>query len=393
MGKVHVDQQQIRVEDEQEGQRRSAQAVVEGRDAGLDGITLGNGSRRKRGQTHRRRHVRHDAEVEHEQMDCYERHYQAVLLTKRHHHRCKQAGHHYVVGGGRQPHTEDQAQQGGEQQHQQQVAHGEELHQIRQHQANPCLGDSTDYDARRGGGNADTDHVAGTGDQPFPQIHHAIEQRAVVMLAIGTQPVEQRPLGQQYDDQHDGAPEGRQARRETLHHQTPHQYHYGQQEVQAGEQHGAGVGQLEQRLVGIFRRQRFIAGSYLQQAHIGGSQQQRNARQRIVTQHGFEPTQAVVDRQRQAADEGGAEGEAGQPTQPGFRLMVADGLHAQLERLQMDDIEQRYIGDGRWQEGMLDDLDVGDAHVLHHQEGRSSHHGRHDLAVDRGGYLDCASLL
>ena len=393
VGEIDVDQQQIRVEDEQERQRRGTQAVVEGGDPCLDGVALGDGGRRKRRQPHRRRHVRHDAEVEHEQMDGDEGHYQAVLLTEGHHHRGQQAGDHYVVGGGRQPHAEDEAQQGGQHQHQQQVAHGEHLHQIREHQAHPGLGDGTHYDAGGGGGDADADHVAGTGDQPLPQVHHAIAEGAVVMLAIGAQPVEQRPLGEQYHHQHDGAPEGGQSGREALYHQAPHQHHHGQQEVQTGEQHRAGLGQLGQRLVRIFRRQRLVAGGDLEQTHIDQDQQQTNPLQGIVTQGGLEPAQAVVDRERQAADEEGAEGEAGQAAQPGSGLMATDGLHAEFQRLQMDYVEQGYVGDGRRQEGVLDDLHIGDAHILHHQEGRGPHHGRHDLAVDRGGHLDRPRLL
>ena len=297
VGEVHVDQQQIGVEDKQERQRRGTQAVVKRRDPGLDGIALGDSRSREGGQSHRRRHIRHDAEVEDEQVHRDQRHDQPVLLPQRHDHRCQQAGDDDVVGSGGQPHAEDQAQQCGEQQHQQQVAHGEELHQIRQHQTNPGLGDRTHDNPRGGGGNADTDHVAGTGNQPFPQIHHAVSDGAVVVLAVLAQPVEQRALGQQDDHQHHGTPEGRQPRREAFHHQAPYQYYHRQQEVQAGEQHGAGVGQLGERLVGIFGRQRFIAGGDLQQGHIGGSQQYRDPRQGVVTQSRFEPAEAIVDRQ------------------------------------------------------------------------------------------------
>ena len=393
MGEVHVDEQQIGVEDEQERQRRGTQAVVERRDPGLDGVALGDGGRGERGQPHRRGHVRHDAEVEDEQVHRDERHDEAVLLTQGDDHRRQQARYHDVVGGGRQPHAEDEAQQGGEDQHEQQVAHGEELHQIRQHQADAGLGDGPDDDAGSGGGNADADHVAGTGNQPLAQVHHAIGEGAVVMLAVGAQPVQQRSLGQQDDDEHHRTPEGRQAGGEALHHQTPHQHHHGQQEVQAGEQHGAGLGQLVQWLVRVFRRQRRVARGDLQQSQVGDGQQHADPRQGIVTQYRLEPAQTVVDRHGEAADEGGTEGEAGQATQPGARLTVADGLHPELERLEVHDVEQGDVGDGRRQEGVLDDLHIGDAHVLHHQEGRSPHDRRHDLAVDRRGHFHRAGLL
>ncbi len=185
VGKVHVDQQQIRVEDEQERQCRGTQAVVKRRDTGLDGITLGDGGRGERSQPHRRGHVRHDAEIEHEQVHGDERHNEAVLLTQGDHHGCQQAGYHYVVGGGGQPHAEDEAEQGSQQQHQQQIAHGEHLHQIGQHQANPGLGDGADYDAGSGGGDTDADHVAGSGHQAFAQVDDAVPYGAVVMFAVG----------------------------------------------------------------------------------------------------------------------------------------------------------------------------------------------------------------
>ena len=44
---------------------------------------------------------------------------------------------------------------------------------------------------------------------------------------------------------------------------------------------------------------------------------------------------------------------ASQAAQPGARLAVADGLHAELERFQMDDVEQCDIGDGRRQKACL----------------------------------------
>ena len=42
---------------------------------------------------------------------------------------------------------------------------------------------------------------------------------------------------------------------------------------------------------------------------------------------------------------------------------------------------------------MLDDLHIGDADILNHQEGRSAHHGWHNLPVDRGGYFDSTRLF
>ncbi|MNQ33431.1 hypothetical protein D3C85_468620 [compost metagenome] len=66
------------------------------------------------------------------------------------------------------------------------------------------------------------------------------------------------------------------------------------------------------------------------------------------------------------------------------------GLDAQLQRFQMDDVEQRNVRNRRRQKGVADDVGVGNAYVFDHQERRRAHHGRHDLAVDRRRRLDRA---
>jgi hypothetical protein len=78
-----VDQQQIGVEDEQERQQRGAQRIEERHETGADRVAARHGRRRKGGEPHRRRHIRHDAEVEHEQMHRDQRHDQPVLLAER----------------------------------------------------------------------------------------------------------------------------------------------------------------------------------------------------------------------------------------------------------------------------------------------------------------------
>ncbi len=185
---VHADQQQVGVEDEQERQRRGAQAVIERGHPGADWVALGHRRRGERGQAHRRRHVGHDAEVEDEQMHRNQRHDQPVLLAQGDDHRRQQAGHHDVVGGGGQAHAENQAEEGGEQQHQQQIAHRQQFHQIRQHQAHAGLRHRADDDARRRGGDADADHVARTGDQALAQVDHAVHEGAVHVAAVMAHP-------------------------------------------------------------------------------------------------------------------------------------------------------------------------------------------------------------
>ena len=99
----HADQQQLRVEDEDEGQHRGAQrctrcACHAGRDWGRRPRSP---PRRYDGQAHRRRHVGHDAEVEDEQVHRDQRDHQPAARTELHDHRRHQRGHQDVVGRGR----------------------------------------------------------------------------------------------------------------------------------------------------------------------------------------------------------------------------------------------------------------------------------------------------
>ena len=71
---------------------------------------------------------------------------------------------------------------------------------------------------------------------------------------------------------------------------------------------------------------------------------------------------------------------------------LRDAGHAGLHRLQVDDVEQRAVGQQRRQDGVPDHVGVGDADVLGHDEGGRAHHRRHQLAVDAGGALDGAGL-
>ena len=74
------------------------------------------------------------------------------------------------------------------------------------------------------------------------------------------------------------------------------------------------------------------------------------------------------------------------------RRVLRDAGHAGLHRLQIDDVEQRAVGQQRRQDGVPDHVGVGDADVLGHDEGGRAHHRRHQLAVDAGGALDGAGL-
>ena len=72
---------------------------------------------------------------------------------------------------------------------------------------------------------------------------------------------------------------------------------------------------------------------------------------------------------------------------------LGQAFQTHLQGLEVDDVEQRDIGDDGRQEGVLDDLQIADAGVFGHQEGRRPHHRRGQLAVDRGRHLDGARLF
>ena len=66
--------------------------------------------------------------------------------------------------------------------------------------------------------------------------------------------------------------------------------------------------------------------------------------------------------------------------------------HAGLHGFEIDDVEQRAIGEQRRQQRVLAHLRVGDADIFGHQERGGAHHRRHQLAVDAGRAFDRAGL-
>ena len=77
--KANINQQQLGVEDKQEGQQRGTDVVGETLNTGFDRIAAGDRRRRKGGQTHRWRVVSEDAEIEHKEVNRDQRHDQALL--------------------------------------------------------------------------------------------------------------------------------------------------------------------------------------------------------------------------------------------------------------------------------------------------------------------------
>ena len=73
--------------------------------------------------------------------------------------------------------------------------------------------------------------------------------------------------------------------------------------------------------------------------------------------------------------------------------LLRDALQAQLLGLQVHRDEDAQEVQHRRQDRAHDDVGVGHAHVLRHQEGRSAHDGGHDLAAGGGGGLNRAREL
>ena len=403
-----IDQQKIGVEDEQEGQRRRPQTVEEGHDPGLDRIPPRHCRRREAGKPHGWRHVGHNAEIEDEQMHRDQGHDQPVLRPQRHDHRRQQRRDDDIVRRRRQPHPQDQRQDRRQEQDRQQLGdiaardggdlRRHHLDHIRQGGTDAGLADRAHDDPGGRGGDADADHVARARDHPVDKVIDARpEGRAhglVARLILAAHHQHQGTLGQQDEDHEGRGPEGRQAGRQTVDHQRPDQHHHRQQEIQPRPHSRTGQRQLGNLGIGVVDLQRILARGDFQQRHIGDAKQCEDHIVGRGPEDRTDPAHRVIDQQRQDADRHDAEGDAQQPAQPwAGRVSTRQPAHAGLHGLQMDDIDKRDIGNRRRNDGVLDDLGIGNAHIFHHQEGRSPHDRRHDLTVDRGRHLDRAGLF
>ena len=75
----------------------------------------------------------------------------------------------------------------------------------------------------------------------------------------------------------------------------------------------------------------------------------------------------------------------------GYRFFHS--LEAHFAGFQVDDVDKGDIGDNRRQESVFDHLDVGDADILDHQEGRRAHDRGHQLAIGRARDLHRAGFF
>ena len=381
-GVVDADQQQLGVEDEHERQDRRPRAVAEGGEAGQHRFALGDAGGRVRGQTHRWRHVGHQAEIEHEHVHRDQRHQQSGLRAQLDDHRRHQRRHHDVVRRGRQAHAQHQADDRHQDQHDHQVAARQHLNELGHRQADAGERDRADDDAGGRGGDRDADHVARTGHQAREQIREALLRRRAD-VARATEEREQRTLGDEDEHQEQRRPECRQRRRELLDHQVPDQRRHRQQEVQAGLQRRADLGQELHLLVGLFHVQLGEVRRIAHQPDVGPEHQQPDDDEGAFAEHGLQPAETPVDDRRQ--DDEAGDGQRGRDHRPLPRQWLAprQALQVHLQGFEVHDVVQRDVRDQCRQDRVLHHLHVGDADVLDHQEGRRAHHRRHDLAVDR----------
>ena len=163
--------------------------------------------------------------------------------------------------------------------------------------------------------------------------------------------------------------------------------------MQARTYRGAGFGQFEHGGVRIVDLQLRLARSHPQQKQVGGQQDDGDDGRRAAAEQRLDEADAVIGDGGQDDEAADGHHEGDQPLLAARLLAPRQPFHAGLQRLQVHDVEQRDVRNQRRQDGVLHHLHVGDAHVLHHQEGRCAHHRRHDLAVDRGRHLHRAGLV
>ncbi|MCY1196067.1 hypothetical protein D9M72_73990 [compost metagenome] len=383
-----VDQQQHGVEHEHERQDGRARRVGGPLDAGLDRVFAGDRGGREGGQAHRRRDVRHDAVIEHEHVHGDQGDDQPALGAQFHHHRGHQRRHQDVVGRRGHAQAQNQAHHRREYQHQQHVAHRHQFDERRHPQSQARQGDGADDQPRGAAGDGDADHVARAFLQAADGVAPSLAPGGPRRLLA--EPRDQRTLRDHLEQHRHRGPERRQARRQFLHAQAPDQDADGDQEVQPGAHGGPGL--RPHRVIDVdVLRQVGMAGRDAQQPQVERRQDGQQHPGGGGARHRLYACADVVDRAHH--HQGAADAHA--PTRQllqrrADRAGSHHGLDAELQGLQVDDVEERDVGDRGRQDRVADDVGIGDADVFDHQEGGRAHDGRHDLAIDRRGGLDRA---
>ena len=271
----NINQQQLGVEDEHEGQHRGPDRIGECRDTRLDRIGQRDTRRRIGRQPHRWGHVGHQTKIEHEQVHRDQGNQQPVLRADLDDHRRHQGRHDDVVGSRWQAHAQNQADEGDHEQHDDDVAARERLHQFGHHQADAGQRHRTDDHARCGGRDTDADHVACAGDQAVEQILEA-STHLDAGAAHTTEECGDRALRDQDKAQEHRRPEGRQRGRELLDHQVPDQRSHRQQIVQAGFERRPHIGKTLDRVVRVIHVQFRILRRQFEQRDVSDGHQHRD---------------------------------------------------------------------------------------------------------------------
>ena len=164
--------------------------------------------------------------------------------------------------------------------------------------------------------------------------------------------------------------------------------------MQSGLHRGTHFWQFDHWRVGVVELQFRVASAKDRQADIDDAKQDGDHQACGIAGQGLDPADAVVNRKGQRSHRNETEKHAHHPAQEGLGLATSrQAFHLRLLGFQMDDVDQRDIGNQCRYEGMGHHLEVGDADILDHQEGRRAHDRRHDLAINRRRHLDRTGLF
>ena len=191
----------------------------------------------------------------------------------------------------------------------------------------------------------------------------------------------QRSLCNNNENHEQRGPERRQLWRETLNSKAPDQHYNGQKKVQPGLYSWANRRQFAHVLIRIVFLEFRKSGGIANQADIDQHQQRCQHPHRRFTEKRFRPADPVIHHQGQHTQADEDNDPIQHPLGKSRLVETLNALHVQLAGLKVHDINQCHIGNHRREDGVLDDLQVGDTHIFDHQESGRAHDGRCQLAV------------
>ena len=162
--------------------------------------------------------------------------------------------------------------------------------------------------------------------------------------------------------------------------------------MQPGEQGLFERRQRDHRRIGIVDRKVGLGRDLAQYQQIGDRDKRKDDPDRCVAGDRLDPAQRVVNDVGQHDCAGKGQQYVEQSPHRRHVGPACNARDAGLACLQMHNVEQGDVRNYRRQERVLDDLRIGHADVLGHQECRRAHHRRHDLAINARSDLDRACL-